>query len=134
MFFLLFSFHLTFAPIPLPLLAFWPKCTKPRPLSTDIAFSKPYLEANQMVRISPELSFRVETVRSGRTFDFDAEQAKTRYCALASGKLRVCLEGQPEFTIGTHGVFTIKPGTKGWVQNRLYVDSVLHVSAVESGG
>ncbi|KAK7747851.1 hypothetical protein SLS53_001100 [Cytospora paraplurivora] len=94
-------------------------------------FSKSYLETNQMVRISPEFSFRVETVKSGRTLEFDADRAKTRYCALASGKLRVTLEGQPEFTVGTHGVFIIKAGVKGWVQNRLYIDSILHVSAVE---
>lgn len=84
-----------------------------------------------MVRISPEFSFRVETVKSGRTLEIDADKAKTRYCALASGKLRVTLEGQPEFTVGTHGVFVIKPGVKGWAQNRLYIDSTLHVSAVE---
>lgn len=97
----------------------------------NIAFSKSYLEAQQMVRVSPELSFRVETVKSGRTLDFEADQARTRYCSLASGKLRVILEGQPEFTIGTHGLFKISPGVKGRVQNRLYIDSVLHVNAVE---
>ncbi|ROW06802.1 hypothetical protein VMCG_04124 [Cytospora schulzeri] len=97
----------------------------------NIAFSKAYLEAQQMVRVSPELSFRVETVKSGRTLDFEADQARTRYCSLASGKLRVTLDGQPEFTIGTHGLFKIKPGVKGRVQNRLYIDSVLHINAVE---
>lgn len=84
-----------------------------------------------MVRVSSELSFRVETVKSGRTLDFEADKARTRYCSVASGKLRVTLEGQPEFTIGTHGLFKISPGVKGRVQNRLYIDSVLHVNAVE---
>lgn len=84
-----------------------------------------------MMRVSSELSFRVETIKSGRTFDFKADQARTRYCSIASGKLRVSLEGQPDFTIGTHGLFKISPGVKGRVQNRLYVDSVLHVNAVE---
>ncbi|KUI58945.1 hypothetical protein VP1G_06169 [Cytospora mali] len=98
----------------------------------NIAFSKSYLETKQAVRISPELSFRVETVKSGRTLDFEAEKGRTRFCSVASGKLRVSLEGQPEFTIGTHGLFKINPGVKGWVQNRLYMDSILHVNTIES--
>ncbi|KUI67543.1 hypothetical protein VM1G_03615 [Cytospora mali] len=99
----------------------------------NIAFSKSYLETKQAVRISPELSFRIETVKSGRTLDFEAEKGRTRFCSVASGKLRVSLEGQPEFTIGTHGLFKINPGVKGWVQNRLYIDSILHVNTIESG-
>lgn len=107
--------------------------TSTPPPPTDLAFSKSYLETNQMVHISPEVSFRVETIRSGRVLDFAAEPTRLRYCSLANGKLRVSVDGQPEFTIGTHGVFKIKPGVKAWVQNRLYIDTVLHINAVESG-
>lgn len=40
------------------------------------------------------------------------------------------ITGQPEFVIGPHGVFKIKPGVKAWAQNRLYIDSVVHVVSV----
>lgn len=95
----------------------------------DIAFSKSYLETNQAVQVSADVQFEVKTVKSGGSLQVDADAGKTRYCSLASGKLRVRVEQQPEFTIGPHGMFKVRRGLKALVQNRLYVDSVLHIAS-----
>lgn len=95
----------------------------------DIAFSKSYLETNQAVQVSADVRFEVKTIKSGGSLQVDADAGRTRYCSLASGKLRVLVEEQPEFTIGPHGMFKIKPGLKALVQNRLYIDSVLHIAS-----
>lgn len=95
---------------------------------TDIAFSKPYVEQRQDVQISPDVQFRVETIRSGYTVELEPHAKHTRYCTVASGKLRVTIEGQEDFIIGTHGMFKMMPGKKTRVQNRLYIDAVLHIS------
>ncbi|KAI7787276.1 hypothetical protein LA080_000614 [Diaporthe eres] len=99
----------------------------------NIAFSKSYLENNQSIPVAADVSFRVETIKSGHKLEFEAIKSRARYCSVASGKLRVSIAGQPEFVIGPHGVFKIKPDVKAWAQNRLYVDSVVHVVSVEDG-
>lgn len=81
--------------------------------------------------MAADVSFRVDTIKSGHKLEFEAATSKARYCSVASGKLRVTIDGQPEFVIGPHGVFKIKPGVKAWAQNRLYIDSVVHVVSVE---
>lgn len=99
---------------------------------TDIAFSKPYLERHAAVQVSPDLSFRVETIKSGYTSEIEVDTKNTRYCSVASGKVWVSMDEQLDFTIGTHGMFKIMPGVKTRVQNRLYFDSVLHISTFKS--
>lgn len=81
--------------------------------------------------MSADISFGVKTIKSGHSLQMEADPARTRYCSLATGKLRICVEDQPDFTIGPHGMFKIKPGLKVWVQNRLYVDAVLHIASHE---
>lgn len=61
---------------------------------------------------------------------FKAEAEKTRICSLAAGKLSVEFDEGTEFTIGPHGLFKIKPGVACSVQNRLYIDAILHMSTV----
>jgi len=54
----------------------------------------------------------------------------TRVCSIASGKLRVRIDGESEFTIGPHGLFKVRPGTACSVQNRLYIDAIVHISSL----
>lgn len=98
----------------------------------NIAYSNSYLATNQAVSLSEDMTFRVEVLRPGTTCRFDVEPDSYRVCSLASGKLRVRIEGEPEFQVGPHGVFKIKPGATCAVENRLYIDSVLHISAMKS--
>lgn len=86
-----------------------------------------------MIPVSADVSFRVDTIKSGHKLEFEATSSKARYCSVASGKLRISIGDQPEFIIGPHGVFKIKPGAKASAQNRLYIDSVLHVISVDDG-
>lgn len=107
------------------------RCSPADGQTLDIAFSKSYLENNQSIPVAADVSFRVDTIKSGHKLEFEATTSKTRYCSVACGKVRVSVAGQPEFVIGPHGVFKIKPGVKAWAQNRLYIDSVVHVVSVE---
>lgn len=102
-------------------------------INNSIAFSKSYLEANQTVRVSRDVTFEVKSIKSGNNLELKADQANTRYCTLASGKLYVKVEEQEPFTIGPHGLFKIAPGSAAKIQNRLYIDSVLHISTYSDG-
>ncbi len=95
----------------------------------NVAFSNAYLTSNQMVPITHNVSYRVEVVRSGATVAFAADAQATRLCTLAAGKLRVAV-GETRFVIGPNGVFCARPGMAFSVENRLYVDAYLHISAL----
>ncbi|TPX12781.1 uncharacterized protein E0L32_000958 [Thyridium curvatum] len=99
----------------------------------NIAFSNPYLTTNQAVPVDDGIAFRVEVVRAGQSRRLGPEQGATRICSLAAGKLRVRVDGEApaaQFSIGPHGMFKLKPGVGATVENRLYIDSVLHISSV----
>lgn len=98
-------------------------------MPSDIAFSKSYLETNRAVQVSAEVQFEVKTIKSGSSLQVEADSSRMRYCSVASGKLRVCVDEQPEFTIGPHGMFKVEPGATARAQNRLYIDSVLHITS-----
>lgn len=102
------------------------------PKSTGIFFSKSFLEQRQAIQVSPELHVRVETIKSGHISELAAHARNTRYCYVATGKLWVTIDGEPETALGTHGMFKLMPGKKAQVQNRLYFDSVLQVSTFGS--
>jgi len=101
--------------------------------SLDIAFSNPYLTSNQNIIVDESLSFRVEVIHPGQTRRFEADRDVVKICSLGAGKLRVRIEGEPEFAIGPSGMFKIKPGVSCAVENRIYADSVLHISSVHKG-
>lgn len=79
------------------------------------------------------MTFEVKTIKAGNNLELEADQTKTRYCTLASGKLYVSVQEQDPFTIGPHGLFKIAPGSAAKIQNRLYIDSVLHISTFADG-
>ncbi|PSR99211.1 hypothetical protein BD289DRAFT_47207 [Coniella lustricola] len=93
----------------------------------NTACSKSYLETGRPVPVSVDANLEVRTVKSGHSFELDSLQDCTRYCCLASGKLHICIDDEPAFTIGPHGMFKVLPQQKARVLNRLYIDSVLHI-------
>ena len=95
-----------------------------------MAYSAPYLTLNQSIPVSNDITFFVHVIRPGTLHRWDAADDRTRICSLASGKLRVKLEDQ-EFVIGSNGMVKIKPGVVATVENRTYVDSVVHVTSVQ---
>ncbi|KAK4448009.1 hypothetical protein QBC34DRAFT_301814 [Podospora aff. communis PSN243] len=99
--------------------------------SENIAFSKSYLSTNHVVPVMDDVFFRVDTIYSGATLQIDPEEFKTRICSVASGKVRVRTGDEPEFTIGPHGMFKVKPGVGCKVQNWMYMDAILHVTVLD---
>jgi len=70
------------------------------------------------------------TISSGNTQHFEANGRRTRLCAVVSGKLRIIIGDEPEFVVGSHGMFKISPGVACSVTNRSYVDAKLHVTSI----
>ncbi|KAK3349825.1 hypothetical protein B0T25DRAFT_549026 [Lasiosphaeria hispida] len=98
--------------------------------SRSLAFSQSYLSANQSIQISDKIGFSTTIVTSGASHQFVADTAKTRLCTLGSGKLRVQVDGEPEFVIGFGGMFSISPGVACLVLNRGYADAVMQVTSL----
>ncbi len=53
-------------------------------------------------------------------------------CLLVSGKVKVRFQDEPEFIMGQQGMFRINPGRTCAVENRLYINAVLHISSMKS--
>jgi len=96
----------------------------------DIAFSGTVLSTATSVLESETVSFRVECVQSGHKLRMEALLNKLRLCSVASGQVRIRISDEPEFTVGPHGLFKLKPGVACVVENRNYDDAVLHVSLI----
>lgn len=65
---------------------------------------------------------------------FKAEADILRVCSIATaGKLIVKLDGEPPLAIGTHSLFTIRPGTACVVESDIYDDVTLHITSVNVG-
>ncbi|KAK3938231.1 hypothetical protein QBC46DRAFT_265828 [Diplogelasinospora grovesii] len=95
----------------------------------NIAYSKSYLSTNHTVSVCEDVGFRIDTITSGGTLRFGRNaDEQTRLCSLASGKVRVKIGDKPEFAIGPHGMFKVRPGVECTVQNWMYIDAVLHVT------
>jgi hypothetical protein len=94
----------------------------------DYAFSKSYLSANHDVPVCEDVSYRVETIHAGGTLSIEPDPGQVMICSVASGKVRVQVGAEPEFIMGAHGMFKLKAGIKGTIQNWMYVDAVLHIT------
>lgn len=95
-----------------------------------MAFSNSYLTTNQAVSVSEDISFNVIVIKPGNSHKWTAEPEKVRICSLATGKLKVKMENTDPFQIGPNGMFKLKPGVACTVENRLYIDVVVHVTSV----
>ncbi|KAK1762216.1 hypothetical protein QBC33DRAFT_564041 [Phialemonium atrogriseum] len=97
----------------------------------NIAFSTAFVSQNQTVAVAPDVTFRVQMVKPGECARFTADPDRLRICSVASGKVRVkgLVAGQ-DFAVGPNGVWKIKGGAACVVENRLYLDAVVHVSSV----
>ncbi|KXX74455.1 Transcription factor SFP1 [Madurella mycetomatis] len=98
--------------------------------SEPLAFSSSYLAANQSVQVSNAIALLTVTISSGGVHRFHADSTKTRICSVMSGKLKIQVGDEPEFIIGSHGIFKISPGVSCSVVNRYYFDVVLHVTSL----
>ncbi|KAK3389346.1 hypothetical protein B0H63DRAFT_463461 [Podospora didyma] len=94
----------------------------------NIAYSKAYLSANHEASVCDDVTVRVSTIYSGTTLKLNADATKMRICSVGTGKVSVQLGGEPEFVIGPHGMFKVKPGVACVVRNTMYLDATLHMT------
>jgi hypothetical protein len=80
------------------------------------------------VQVTPRLALQAIIIPSGGSHHFAADKTNIRICTLSSGKLRVQLQGEKEYTIGSHGMFVVRRGLGCTVLNRTYVDGIMHVT------
>ncbi|KAF4446222.1 Protein SERAC1 [Fusarium austroafricanum] len=93
--------------------------------SDNIAFSNSYLTSGQPVTVSEDVRFNVIVLKPGSSKHWNVEDDKLRTCSVASGKVRVKM-GEKTFNLGPNGMFVVRPGQACKVENRLYLDSVVH--------
>ncbi|KAK3693248.1 hypothetical protein B0T22DRAFT_449282 [Podospora appendiculata] len=93
-----------------------------------IGVSSAYLSSNMSVQLGIGFTILAIKIASGETHVFHSDPTKTRVCYLGSGKVRVQVDGEPEFTIGVQGIWKIRPGVRCEVKNWAYVDAMLHVT------
>jgi mannose-6-phosphate isomerase-like protein (cupin superfamily) len=95
----------------------------------DIAFSNSYLTSGQPVTVSEDISFNVIVLKPGSASHWKVEDDKLRTCSVAAGKVRVTM-GEQTFQMGPNGMFVVRPGQACKVENRLYLDSVVHCTTM----
>ncbi|KAK3315772.1 hypothetical protein B0H66DRAFT_534042 [Apodospora peruviana] len=103
--------------------------------SGNLAFSAAHLlspnyHGGRTIQVVGNVTFQAMSIASGTAHKFAVDSTRTRICSLASGKVRVQVDGEAEFVIGAHGMFCLAPGKGCSVMNRAYVDAVLHVTAL----
>ncbi|CAJ0541255.1 Ff.00g079590.m01.CDS01 [Fusarium sp. VM40] len=98
-------------------------------LSENIAFSNSYLTSGQPVTVSEDISFNVIVLKPGSASHWKVEDDKLRTCSVAAGKVRVTM-GEQTFQLGPNGMFVVRPGQACKVENRLYLDSVVHCTTI----
>ncbi|KAM5344754.1 hypothetical protein ACJ41O_010616 [Fusarium nematophilum] len=97
--------------------------------SDNVAFSNSYLTSGHPVTISDDVSFNVLVVKPGSVSHWAVEDDKLRTCSVAAGKVRVTM-GDKTFQLGPNGMFVVRPGQTCKVENRLYLDSVVHCTTI----
>lgn len=84
----------------------------------DLAMSEAFLSTSNFVQISHDTYVRVADIRPASVFRFNVEHDSNQHCSLSTGaRLKVRVEGEPEFIIGPRGMFKIRPGAKCTVDN-----------------
>jgi mannose-6-phosphate isomerase-like protein (cupin superfamily) len=68
-------------------------------------------------------------LKPGSANHWTVEDDKLRTCSVASGKVRVTMN-EKTFNLGPNGMFVVRPGQTCKVENRLYIDSVVHCTTI----
>ncbi|KAK1850614.1 hypothetical protein CCHR01_06773 [Colletotrichum chrysophilum] len=97
---------------------------------TNVAFSNAYLTSNQAVSVSEDIAFNVIVIKPGGSHRWTDEEDKVRICSVAVGKVKVKLDMTDPFQIGPNGMFKLKLGTSCSIENRTYIDAIIHVTSV----
>ncbi|KAG7410668.1 hypothetical protein Forpe1208_v009853 [Fusarium oxysporum f. sp. rapae] len=97
--------------------------------SDNVAYSNSYLTSGQPVTVSEDVSFNVMVLKPGSANHWAVEDDILRTCSVASGKVRITMN-EKTFNLGPNGMFVVRPGQTCKVENRLYIDSVVHCTII----
>ncbi|KAK7413727.1 hypothetical protein QQX98_007370 [Neonectria punicea] len=97
--------------------------------ASNIAYSNSYLTSGQPVTVSEDVSFNVLVVKPGSVSHWSVEDDKLRTVSVAAGKVIVTMSGKT-YRLGPNGMFIVRPGQACKVENRLYIDSVMHCTTI----
>lgn len=89
-----------------------------------------HVSIGQTIRLSKDVTVSIDTISAGAAFQFPPHSKQTRVCTMIGGKLKVQVDGEEEFTIGSRSMFRVGPGAKCLVVNGFYVDAVVHVTTL----
>ncbi|KAK3941389.1 hypothetical protein QBC46DRAFT_258636 [Diplogelasinospora grovesii] len=102
--------------------------------SSGLAFAPNYITTRrQSVQVRDNIAFFSTSIPSGTMHRFEPDLENTRVCAVASGKITVQVDGEPEFKLGPQGMFPLQPGASCTVLNTCYALAVLHITSVSVG-
>lgn len=73
----------------------------------------------------------VHAIAPGQVIPLAMDDTYLQLCSVASGKVRVRLEGVNDFDIGPGGMFKVDPGLKATVSNRLYIGATIHLTTIQ---
>ncbi|CEJ92853.1 hypothetical protein VHEMI08481 [[Torrubiella] hemipterigena] len=99
--------------------------------SENLAFSSAFLSGHTSVSIAPDVAFNLLTLHPMRLHRFEIELRMLRSCSIAEGRVQVQILDY-KFSLGTGGVFVIRPGYSCCVENAEGSDAVLHCTTVHN--
>lgn len=80
--------------------------------------------------MSEDVGINDIVVERGRSHHWPAEKDKLRICYVAAGKVLVKMGGE-KFRQGPNSSLVIRPGKTCTVENRSYVDAVVHCTTIK---
>ncbi|PHH59061.1 hypothetical protein CDD82_2568 [Ophiocordyceps australis] len=95
----------------------------------NVSFSGAYLRSDKPILVQPDVSVNVLVIQSGGSKRWDVQPDKVRSCMVASGKVKISLQGE-EWLLGFNGGFVVRPGQTCLVQNPFYQDATIHVHTI----
>lgn len=95
-----------------------------------IAYSEAILRSERT--LAPGLTFRFMRLEAGALVHLQADADNTLQCVLGNGAIQVKIGDEPEFTMGGHGLFFLRPGVTARVQNKFFTaaGAELHVTEI----
>lgn len=95
-----------------------------------IAYSEAALRSE--LTLATGLAFRIMRLEAGALVHLQADADNTLQCVLSIGVIQVKVGDEPEFTLGGHGLFLVRPGVTARVQNKVFTaaGAVLHVTKI----
>ncbi|KAK3987609.1 hypothetical protein QBC44DRAFT_360699 [Cladorrhinum sp. PSN332] len=100
--------------------------------SRDIAYTGAYLAATGTIHITNHVTVIAVAIAPWTRHEFAQDDANDRICTLASGRLEVRVDNEPNFGIGPGGLFKVTLGSSCCVTNVSNTEVILNVTMVQA--